>query len=135
MEGFWLSPYYEKIPVIEHLITIQQEPHSFGLTQRDVAGQDVAGLRQIAEDLIHEGWIRYRYLAGTHYIEMGRFNRDKVERVLFEELTDEPMLEERLVIEVAAPRKEYVGTIAAMLEGSMFHSWQTNPKAGWRFCR
>lgn len=110
-------------------------PQLFDLSGADVRNQTVEGLRQIAEQLILDGWIRYRYLAGTHLIEMRRVGRDKIEEILFERLEDPPLPGDRLVIEVAEPRREYAGTLDDFLEGAIFRSWEENPTRGWRMCR
>jgi len=50
-EGLWISPEGERIPVVEHLLALQHDPHLFGLTLRDVKGADVEALRILAGDL------------------------------------------------------------------------------------
>ena len=65
-EGLWISPDGVEVPVVEHLIALQQEPERFGLSPRDVAGARIEQLRVLAEDLIRSGWTRFRFLAGAY---------------------------------------------------------------------
>lgn len=132
-EGLWISPDRdERIPVVEHLIAIQQDPHRFGLTARDVRGVGIEGLCELAEELIKDGWIRYRYLAGTHLFEILRLDKDALYDVLIDAQAAE---HERVVIETLSPRREYSGSVQQFFGGEMFRAWENNPKRAWRLSR
>lgn len=131
--GLWISPENERIPVVEHLIAIQQDPEAFGLTRRDVERADVGMLRSLAERLISEGWIRYRYFGGmTHAVEMHRLDPSKVDMLLADA---EAIPTEEVVVETQRPRRRYSGTVSTWFDRTMLRSWKSNPRGGWRLSR
>jgi len=131
-EGLWIDPDGESYAVVEHLISIQNDPDIFGLSAREVRGQTVEGLRKIAEKLIADGWKRYRYLAGDHLFEMYKLDKLLVDYVLSDV---QALADDRVVIETVKPRREYKGTVDEWFARSMLRSYETNPKRGWRFSK
>lgn len=131
-EGLWISPEGDKIPVVEHLITIQHHPEIFGLSERDVRHSTIEGLRAIAEALIRDGWVRFRHFGDSYNFEVssGRRKRDVIEDVL---ALSGATSEDRVFISQAEPRKEFRGTVGDVFDERIL-SYQENPsKNRWRF--
>lgn len=135
-EGVWISPDRETIPVVEHLIKIQEDPEVFGLDSKFIRRLNVEGLRRVAEDLIKNGWIRYRYLSGAHLFEMYKLDQGVIDDVLIKaRIPAELQDDERVFIQIVRPRREYRGTVSEWYDRSMLRSWESNPKRAWRFSR
>lgn len=130
-EGLWISPEGRMIPVVEHMPTIQQYPQLFGLSKSDVHGLTLRQLRGLGEELILDGWIRFRYLSGVYHFEVGRAKSKirLIEDVLVEASA---VTDEEVRISQAAPRREFVGTVGDVFERAIF-GYQENPiKNKWR---
>lgn len=131
-EGLWISPSGKRIPVIEHLITIQHHPMKFGLDFGDVEGLDIVQLREVADGLIRNGWIRFRHFGDSYNfeVESARGKIETVEEVL---VNLEAYEGERVYISQASPRKDFVGTVADVFDRKIF-GYQENPRKNrWRF--
>jgi hypothetical protein len=131
-EGLWISPDRGHVAVVEHLIAIQQHPRLFGLTSREVSGLSLRGLRGIAEQLIDEGWIRYRGFGYQHLFEMKSLDKGTVDDVLVDAASHPTDI---VVIETTSPRREYKGTVEEWYGRSMLRHWESNPRLGWRISR
>jgi hypothetical protein len=130
-EGLWISPEGKMIPVVEHMPTIQQYPELFGLRKSDVRGLTLQQLRELGEELILDGWIRFRYLSGKYHFEVARAKPKirMIEDVLVEA---NAQTDEEVRISQAAPRKEFVGSVGDVFERAIF-GYQENPiKNKWR---
>lgn len=122
-EGLWISPDgMVTIPVVEHLIEIQQNPEPFGLSPADVRKRSIAQLRAIAKGLIRVGWIRFRYLSGTWNFEVdqARLRIGILEDVIVQ---GKAYPEERVVVAQASPKRDYQGTVAEFYDRSMFRHY------------
>jgi hypothetical protein len=132
-EGLWISPEGKKIRVVEHLITIAHYPEKFGITDRQVEGKSISQLREIADDLIRDGWVRYRHFGDSYNFEVVNAKRkiETIEDVLT--LVDAYTLE-KVYIAQAEPRKDFTGTVEDVFERRIF-GYQENPKRKnrWRF--
>ena len=131
-EGLWISPDWVEVPVVEHLIALQQEPERFGLSPRDVAGARIEQLRVLAEDLIRSGWTRFRFLAGAYAFEVDNAKRriGIIENVLADARA---YGRETVVISQAVPKREFEGSVDDVYERRIF-MWQENPARNrWRF--
>lgn len=122
-EGLWISPSGDAIPVIEHLIEIQQNPEPFGLAPKDVERRSIKDLRQIARSLIQDGWTRFRYLSGTWNFEV---DQAKLRISLIQEVLVQGKAypEERVVIAQLSPKRDYQGTVAEFYDRSMFRHYE-----------
>jgi hypothetical protein len=130
-EGLWISPDDRWIPVIEHMPTIQQHPELFGLRKADVKGASLQDLRAIGEELILDGWVRFRYLSGKYHFEVARA-KAKI-RLIEDVLTDaQAQLDEEVRISQAAPRREYVGTVADVFDRVIFGAIENPIRNRWR---
>lgn len=107
------------IPVVEHLIEIQQNPAAFDLDLSEVRTLSISDLRNLAQRLIQHGWIRFRYLSGTWNFEVDRVRMriGILEDVLVQ---GKAYPQERVVIAQAVPRRDYQGTVAEFYDRSMF---------------
>jgi hypothetical protein len=131
-EGLWISPEGKRIPVVEHLITIAQFPEKFGGTHAAVQGASVEQLREIADGLIRDGWVRYRHFGDSYNFEVVNAKKkiETIEDVLTLVGAYGP---ERVFIAQAEPRKELVGTVDDVFERRIF-GYQENPRRNrWRF--
>ncbi len=129
-EGLWITPSGKRIVVIEHLLALAEFPEVFGL-----AGQpklDTKELRDLAEGLIAEGWVRYRFLSGTHAFEL-RDARDRVS-VIEDVLAHVGAHEfESVSISQPEPLREWNATVADVFNRSIFR-FSNNPRRNtWRF--
>lgn len=131
-EGLWISPDGDRIPVIEHLITIQHEPVLFGFKAGELRGFSVEDLRELAEALIKSGWVRFRHF-GTSY----NFEVDNARRrigVIESVLADLDVFEgERVYISQVSPRKDLVGTVADVFDRKILGYYENPGKNRWRF--
>lgn len=119
VEALWVSPEGEEIPVIEHLIEISQHPEKFDLTERDVAGLSIVGLRDLSAELIKKGWVRFRYLSGVWNFEIDslRMRVGVIEDIL---VRQQALPHERVVVSQAKPKRDYRGTVAQFYDRTMF---------------
>ena len=130
-EGLWISPEGKMIPVVEHLPTIQQYPEMFGFRKSEVRGLSIQDLRELAEELILDGWVRFRYLSGKYHFEVARAK--PVIRLIEDVLVEaQAQNDEEVRISQASPKKEFVGTVEDVFERAIF-GYQENPiKNRWR---
>lgn len=129
-EGLWVSPDGEAIQVIEHLISIQHEPHRFGLSPKDVRGVSIQRLHDIAVDLIKGGWTRFRFLSGTWNFEVdsARSRISLIEEIL---VTHRAYPQELVVVGQAKPKRTYQGTVAQFYDRTMFRHYELGRKVKW----
>jgi hypothetical protein len=130
-EGLWVSPEGEATSVIEHLIEIQHHPETFGLSVKDVKGASISKLRDLAVELIREGWTRFRFLSGVWNFEVDAAKRrvDLMEDIL---VTHQAHPQERVVISQVSPKKDYQGTVAQFYDRSIFRHYELSHKNQWR---
>ncbi len=133
MDALWISPYGEYIHVSQdHALTIQQDPDIFNLTKKAVKHLSIADLQKIAQQLIKQGWIRYRYKAPTYQFEINKLNSKNlgiIEDVL---VSQEAYPFESVVVDVAKPRQKYSGTVVQFYDRGMFRYYIPNPPKSWR---
>jgi hypothetical protein len=115
IEGAWICPGGERIPVVEHLPALQRHLWRFGLSDRDVRGASLEQLRAMAVDLIAQGWTRYRYLDGVHRLEVADLRGTAAAFAL---LADRGWMDpwttparERVVISLVSPRVDLAGKV------------------------
>jgi hypothetical protein len=130
-EGLWISPDGKMIPVVEHMPTIQQYPELFGLTKADVRGLKLQDLRELGEELILDGWVRFRYLSGKYHFEV---SRAKPKIRLIEDVLVEAQAQgdEEVRISQASPKKEYVGTVSDVFDRVIFGYLENPIRNRWR---
>ena len=130
-EGLWVSPDGEQIPVTEHLLAIQHYPEKFGLPA-STRRADIPVLRKLAEDLIRDGWVRFRYLANTYAFEVDNAKRRL--GTIADILALVGAFEgEDVSISQATPTKEFQGVVEDVYEHRIL-GFQENPaKNRWRF--
>lgn len=110
-EGLWISPTGERIPVREHLLTIQDHAELFDLSPTEVSGVGIDGLRNVAVRLIDASWTRFRYLDGVWNFEVNDAKR-KLE-LIRAVLADCGALEHETVsICQTAPFAEFTASVA-----------------------
>lgn len=111
---------------------IQRYPETFGLAERDVAGASIPALASIAEELIKDGWTRYRPWSGLYVFEVDNARRriDLVERILVDADAFEG---EQVKISQARPRRQFDGFVSEVFDRTIFR-YQENPYGNkWRF--
>lgn len=131
LEGLWVSPEGERISVIEHLITIQQSPEFFGLTKRKVHGASISDLRNVAEELIRAGWLRFRFFPSAYAFEVDSAKRrmDEIEKILVESDAYE---KEEVVISQAIPKKEFKGVVKDVYDRTILGYYANPGRNRWR---
>lgn len=131
-EGLWVSPDGEPVPVVEHLITIKENPEIFGLPPREVAKARIEDLRKIAVKLIAEGWTRFRFLGGVWNFEVNniRMRKELIEEIL---VSHRAWPQERIIISQADPKRDYQGTVAQFYDRSLFRHYELGRLSRWRF--
>jgi hypothetical protein len=62
MNGFWISPKFQVIPVYDHLLSVQESPKKFGLTKKQFLGMKARGFsrEEVLLEVLKKGWIRVR---------------------------------------------------------------------------
>jgi len=131
VEGLWVSPSGERLTVIEHLISIQQHPEFFGIQKSKVHKADILALRNIAEELIRSGWLRFRFFPSAYAFEVDSVRRriSTIEQILVE---SEAFEREEVVISQAIPKREFRGMVKDVYDRTIF-GYQANPKRNsWR---
>lgn len=110
-EGLWISPFGTRINVVEHLESIRNNPDKFGLDESDVQNTNIDQLREIAEQLIRQGWIRFRSLDFTFHFEVDniRLRQEQIEKVL-DDVSTYPSFEKVEISEIT-PFGSYCGTV------------------------
>lgn len=134
-EGLWISPEGERHDINEHLMAIRERPEDFGLSLRDVAGQDIDGLRRVAEDLIGQGWTRYRYLDGRYHFEVDSATRRMriIEDVLMEAQAHQ---DEEVWISQVSPPQEYQGKVSEVYDRVIIRFQKKHVERNkWRFSK
>lgn len=131
-EGLWISPTGRRIPVVEHLLAIQQYPELFDV---DVSRHaDVRELRDVAETMIRRGWVRFRYLSGTYAFEVDKA-RDRMGLIADVLASARALSFETVLISQVTPVRDFEGTVDDVYNHTILGS-QANPaKNGWRFTR
>lgn len=130
-EGLWVSPEGDYIPVVEHLLALQQQPEAFGLPD-SARGADIPQLRELAEGMIRSGWIRFRYLAGTYAFEVDRARR-RLSAIVDILVEANAFDRETLAISQAKPIDEFRGTVGDVHKGRILGQ-KTDPRRNtWRF--
>jgi hypothetical protein len=131
-EGLWISPAGVQMPINEHLMALAEAPEQFGLSQQEVAGADEMVLRKIAERLISQGWMRFRYLDGVYNFEVddARKRVATIEEVL---AAANAIPEEAIFVVQFVPPKEYQGTVADLYERSLFRLANKKRACKWAF--
>ena len=130
-EGLWVSPDGKHVSVTEHLLALQHYPETFGLPE-STRKADIPVLRDLAEGLIRDGWVRFRHLAGTYAFEVDNAKRriDVITDILT--LVD-AFVYENVTISQVKPLKEFQGTVADVYDRKVF-GYQENPAHNrWRF--
>lgn len=130
-EGLWISPDGEPVEVIEHLITIQQEPEKFGLSPRDVGRASIKNLRDIAIELIKVGWTRFRFLGGVWGFEVYQV-KSKISLIEDVLVAQNAYPQERVLISQASPKRDYQGTVAEFYDRAMFRHYELGRRNNWR---
>lgn len=125
VEGLWVSPSGEMRDVNEHLLALKEDPEWFNLSN---VPNSIDELRKLAENLIANGWVRYRYLDGVYNFEVDNA-RNKIQ-----------IIEKILAKAHAIPQEEiaiseingkfYQGKVEDLYERSLFrfaskkiHKW------------
>lgn len=131
-EGLWVDPDGEGIPVIEHLIALKEEPERYGLSPRDVEKAGIKELRDLAIQIIREGWTRFRFLGGVWNFEVDSV---KMKMGLIEEIlvTHQAWPQERIIISQMSPKRDFQGTVAQFYDRSMFRHYELGRLNRWRF--
>lgn len=134
-EGLWISPEGDRIPVVEHMIALQQFPHLFGLLERHVKGKPIEHLATIAADLVRKGWTRFRNFGYVYAFEVDRISMrwGLVESILSD---GNALLEEKVSISQAFPRSRADGTVSEVYERTLIFRKENPRRHGlghWRF--
>ena len=132
-EGLWISPEGDEHEVVEHLLALHERPDIFNLSAYDVHPPTVEILRNVAVNLISNGWIRFRYLAGVWAFEVDRLSRryDKIEDVLVR--YGRGHLDETVTISQFDPKQEFEGTVADVYDRRIIRFEQNPRRNRWRF--
>ncbi len=130
-EGLWVSPDGEATPVIEHLLELKFEPERFGISPRDVEKAGIKDLRDMAVEIIKEGWTRFRYLGGVWNFEVNnvKMKKDLIEDIL---VTHQAWPQDRIVISQASPKRDYQGSVSQFYDRSMFRNYELGRLSRWR---
>jgi len=131
-EGLWIRPGGERIQVVEHLLALQHYPDLFGLPFHSTLAASISTLRDLAEGLIRDGWIRFRYLSGTYAFEVDDAKRrmDTIISVL-EDVG--AFAGENVAISQVTPLREFQGTVADAQQRSIIRFQENPTKNRWRF--
>lgn len=134
-EGLWISTTGKRYEISEHLLALKERPGDFGIPERDVATQDIEGLRNVAEGLIGQGWTRYRYLDGRYSFEVDDAIRRM--RIIEDVLMDAKAYpDEDVWISQVSPLKEYQGKVSEVFDHVIirFQKKDVEPNK-WRFSK
>ncbi len=131
-DGLWVSPEGDAISVFEHLLEIRQNPEKFDLSPKDVERASMEDLRDLAIELIKEGWTRFRFLGGVWNFEVASVKNRKelIEEIL---VTHQAWPQERLIISQLSPKRDYQGSVAQFYDRSMFRHYELGRLSRWRF--
>ena len=130
-EGLWISPEGRWIPVVEHLLALQHHPDEFGLSEDFVKRMSIVNLRNLAVDMITNGWIRFRYLSGVYAFEVDNAKRriEVIEDVL---QAANALPNEAVAISQISPMREFQAAVQDAFDRTIF-GFQENPnKNTWR---
>ena len=131
-EGLWVSPTGKMEPVNERLMAIAERPDLFGLAPQEVKGADELALRKLAERLIAQGWIRFRYLDGVYNFEVDEARRrmDIIKNVLAQA---NAIPEESVFISQFSPPKEFQGTVGDVYDSHILRLANKKRLCKWAF--
>lgn len=131
-EGLWVDLDGKAISVIEHLIALKEDPERFGLSPRDTGKARVKELRDMAVELIKDGWTRFRFLGGVWNFEVNsvRTKKDLIEEIL---VTHQAWPQEHIIITQMRPKRDYQGTVAQFYDRSLFRHYELGRVSGWSF--
>lgn len=133
-EGLWISPDGKRwVPVVEHLATLAEYPQHFDLSPRDVKGALIDDLRALANEIISDGWTRFRVLDGVMHFEVSDL-KEKIgiiEAVMVEVIAAQ---EDRVIISQSSPRRDFDCKAADVFDRVVERFSSTNPRKNkWRF--
>ncbi|MGD0088560.1 MAG: hypothetical protein ABSE73_01445 [Planctomycetota bacterium] len=130
-EGLWVSSDGEAVPVVEHLLALQSHPEQFGLPE-STRRAGIPELRNLAEGLIRQGWVRFRYLAGTYAFEVDNARRRM--KTVTNILKDADAFSgETVAISQVLPLREFQGTVGDVYDRSVLVMQENPVRNRWRF--
>lgn len=133
-EGLWIAPDGKRwVPVVEHLATLAEYPQYFDLSPRDVKGASIDDLRALANEIIRDGWTRFRVLDDVMHVEVNNLRQkiSVIDAVLVEVGAG---LKDRVIISQSSPRREFECKAADVFDRVVERFSETNPRKNrWRF--